>query len=490
MFSLWRTVQVLLTKYLPPRFAYRFEQWARHQRAAFFPAYATIRHLPHLRGSISTHTFSQPTQSDTYLFPGNSVPDWVKHDMLILGSTIEPKLYPSESLLAQYRTVTISNSVFPGTVYESLLNQLSHTQYEYCFMLPWLKKGGADKVALQFISAVVERADVRVLVILSEPTDSPWKDRLPASSNVTCVTLDKAFHSLDLAAQQLIIATLIQHCVSRVLHIMNSRIAWQTLSIYGRSLSNALTIYTHAFCIDFAPDGTPSGYIIEFLAETHEYITNIYTENIHFIDHCMLLYGLSRNKFILHRQWISLAPQRLVWEPNKSIVWAGRLDRQKRPDILLKIAQGTPEIPYYVFGYSTNDECAPTVKTLQALPNVRFHHGFNSFAEIALCKPAALLYTSQWDGLPNILLEAGSYMIPVIAPKVGGISELVTQETGYLIDDFTSVHDYVKALQFVIKNASDAHLKAQAMYKHLSELYSQNAFNAIIDIYLTSSSPK
>ena len=64
----------------------------------------------------------------------------------------------------------------------------------------------------------------------------------------------------------------------------------------------------------------------------------------------------------------------------------------------------------------------------------------------------ALLYTSAFDGLPNVILEAMGWGLPVIAPDVGGVSEAVRDgETGYLVsnhgDDGQLIDAYVAAIQ-------------------------------------------
>ena len=42
--------------------------------------------------------------------------------------------------------------------------------------------------------------------------------------------------------------------------------------------------------------------------------------------------------------------------------------------------------------------------------------------------------TSKSEGLPVSLMEATSFGIPIMAPNVGGIKEIVTKETGILFE--------------------------------------------------------
>ena len=70
---------------------------------------------------------------------------------------------------------------------------------------------------------------------------------------------------------------------------------------------------------------------------------------------------------------------------------------------------------------------------------------------------AIFLYTSLYDGVPKVLLEAMSYGLAVIAPDVGGVSEVVIDgETGILLpslaDDGKMAASYVEALLRLINN--------------------------------------
>lgn len=54
---------------------------------------------------------------------------------------------------------------------------------------------------------------------------------------------------------------------------------------------------------------------------------------------------------------------------------------------------------------------------------------------------------SETEGLPVSIMEAYSFGVPVIAPAVGGIPELVTAGTGYLLSSKASAQEIVDAIQ-------------------------------------------
>ena len=48
----------------------------------------------------------------------------------------------------------------------------------------------------------------------------------------------------------------------------------------------------------------------------------------------------------------------------------------------------------------------------------------------------AFIYTSSFDGMPNIILETMACGLPVVAPDVGGIGEaVVSGKTGHLVSN-------------------------------------------------------
>ena len=72
------------------------------------------------------------------------------------------------------------------------------------------------------------------------------------------------------------------------------------------------------------------------------------------------------------------------------------------------------------------------------------HGGYDDFARIACSDHAAFICTSAWDGLPNVLLEASSARLPVVAPDVGGIRDLIPPDR--LIRPADDIAQYVQAI--------------------------------------------
>jgi len=65
--------------------------------------------------------------------------------------------------------------------------------------------------------------------------------------------------------------------------------------------------------------------------------------------------------------------------------------------------------------------------------NLQFMGPYESFSDCFSQHYAAFIYTSLYDGIPNVILEAMSAGLPVIAPNVGGISEIVHDRVSGLL---------------------------------------------------------
>ncbi len=112
--------------------------------------------------------------------------------------------------------------------------------------------------------------------------------------------------------------------------------------------------------------------------------------------------------------------------------------------------------------------------------NVRYKGSFDDFADIRHDDYDAFLYTTRFDGLPNVILEAMAAGLPVIAPDVGGIIEAVSPRTGFLIenspDDEVLVERYVEAIKSLYDPATDRAAFGRNAVRLLQERHSEEAY--------------
>jgi glycosyltransferase involved in cell wall biosynthesis len=158
--------------------------------------------------------------------------------------------------------------------------------------------------------------------------------------------------------------------------------------------------------------------------------------------------------------------------------------------LLLKIgmslARTLPEVRIDVFGSGVLDSFDP--KRFKGCDNISYRGPYNGFESLRTADYGAFLYTSSFDGLPNVILEAMAAGLPVIAPDVGGIGEAVTSETGFLVensaDDDVLVEGYISAIKTLYDERTDVETKRRNALKLLGERHSEEAyFKRLADIF-------
>lgn len=142
----------------------------------------------------------------------------------------------------------------------------------------------------------------------------------------------------------------------------------------------------------------------------------------------------------------------------KRLLWASRVDAQKRPERLVMIATALRaagiDVEIDAFGSA---DAGVDVKAIfgsgtgTAGVKVNYRGGFSSVSDLPLEKYDAFVYTSDFDGLPNVLLEMLGAGLPAIAPDVGGIREAVIDGvTGTLVrgdEEASLIAAYVGAVK-------------------------------------------
>ncbi|GEP94783.1 glycosyltransferase [Chitinophaga cymbidii] len=93
---------------------------------------------------------------------------------------------------------------------------------------------------------------------------------------------------------------------------------------------------------------------------------------------------------------------------------------------------------------------------------------------------------STTEGVPVSIMEAQSFGIPVIAPNIGGISEIVNQETGFLINNLASSSEIRNQINNYIANRDTWTSKRDAIKQFCFDNY-DSSINAQIFIKLINS---
>lgn len=350
-------------------------------------------------------------------------------------------------------------------------------------------------VAINFCKAIREISpNSSVLLIITDRSVVNEKIEIPTGTKLIILNdyLDKDF---SYPKKQALLRDMLTALRPKCFHNINSEVAWNLIISEGEKLKKIVKIYSSIFAFQFSSDGhTKIGYAAYFLEKGLPHLSGLISDNKRFIDDAIQEYSVDRSR---HSDfWTVYQPSRLFSQINDNsmasptfassknnrlkILWAGRLDIEKRVDLFLDIVKASADFDFYVFGQVVLD----SDKSLPALPNLTYEGSFTSPLEwVKNYKFDAFLFTSKWEGLPNILIEAGSLGIPIIAPTVGGVGELVNQKTGYPLNENPTVADYKIALAEIKNFPETALQKAVSLYELINSRHSWEFFvNSVANI--------
>ncbi|OHA63480.1 MAG: hypothetical protein A2748_03435 [Candidatus Wildermuthbacteria bacterium RIFCSPHIGHO2_01_FULL_45_20] len=122
------------------------------------------------------------------------------------------------------------------------------------------------------------------------------------------------------------------------------------------------------------------------------------------------------------------------------VIFVGRMEKQKDQQLLLEAVCLLPkdirsQIEIVFIGDGRNKKRLEAYVRKKGIPNVRFAgiQGRGAITEF-MSKSNVLVLLSKWEGLPYALLEGMAVGLPVIASVVGGVSEVITKDCGFLVD--------------------------------------------------------
>ena len=78
--------------------------------------------------------------------------------------------------------------------------------------------------------------------------------------------------------------------------------------------------------------------------------------------------------------------------------------------------------------------------------------------------------SSEREGFPLVLLEAGFIELPIVSFDVGGVSELINNKNGVLLKA-RNMSDLAKAMEYALLNLPECKLRASRLKQKISDHY-------------------
>lgn len=162
------------------------------------------------------------------------------------------------------------------------------------------------------------------------------------------------------------------------------------------------------------------------------------------------------------------ARERLGLDPGMHIGWIGRLSQEKGPDIMVDAMQYLADLPAtlsFIGDGPDRDALEQQATRLGVAGKVRFHGRIADAATLISAFDAVAL-SSRTEGTPMVVLEAMSAGVPIVAPRVGGIPDMLSPREAALVhpEDPRALAD---AIRTTIADRASAEARATCAHERL-----------------------
>jgi glycosyltransferase involved in cell wall biosynthesis len=367
----------------------------------------------------------------------------------------------------------------------ALQARLRRHHYDHIVCVPWLRSGGADLVSGYLTHALPQIFPGESVLFLR--IDQPNFDRPDwLASDVEVLDIsDVVLLSKPAEAEQLLF-TLIRGMRPRGVYNVNSRLCWRVMRRFGKRVGDDIKLFAYLFCWDQTANGVRVGYPSEFYSDTQACLTALLTDTKYLKDELIRTYALPQDiasriipiaspthAIVPAVTMAQMGAETAYARARPLFLWGGRIDRQKRFDLVLKIARRMPHCDFKCWGMAMLD-AAPDLSTLPE--NVFMMGTFAHFTDLPLAESDGWVFTSAWEGMPTTIIELGILGMPIVASAVGGIPELIDDTTGWLVDPFDSVEGFVDCLNDMIQRPSERMKRAMQLQTRTAARHSMQTY--------------
>jgi glycosyltransferase involved in cell wall biosynthesis len=333
--------------------------------------------------------------------------------------------------------------------------------------------GGGRRIEGHIAHALSERcAPDEIVVVTTEEGGDPPPGRFPEG----CRHIDLATIALRLKpdARQRLLVEFLRSLRPAAVFNVNSRLLWDALTPYGKALSATTALYACLFCNDKNIFGFWGGYPAKYFYRHFDVLAGVCCDSHFLADQLIKQFQVphdQRHKVctleapVDATQPIAPAPAARTGRRPK-IFWSGRLDRQKRVDIVYALAERMPEADFRMWGEEVlESDMAELVRP----ENVLVEGKYASFDELPLDECDLWLYTSEWDGVPSLLLEVSMSGVPLVGSVAGGTGEILRDGMSWPVRDIEDLDAYEGAIREVLHDPVAARHRARQLREHLAQ---------------------
>lgn len=366
--------------------------------------------------------------------------------------------------------------------------------------VPWVGIGGADLVSLNYARTLAANPRFQGgVTMLATYTPANTQPHL-VPEGVRFVQVSQGIRALTPNQQRRILAQALLIVAPELVVSVNCFDVTNSLHLYGHQLASAMRINVTLFAFDRIGLGYPVNPITDdgqryYLDE----IEGIITDNTVTASIISEMLALAPAKVRVHHQPAleTIPPLRTATRSYEDtsfseqkpfrLLWPHRLDKEKRPDSLIRIAQLLRErelpVAISVHGQQVLSSNGASLMKSLAAAGITYRGPYSGgLPALPTDEYHALLLTSESEGLPLVLVQSMLLGLPVISTAVGGVTDIVQDNvTGLLVSHPDDAEGFVRAISQLMDSVEDRRRIIRAAYDFAVAQHGWERFASLVD---------
>jgi glycosyltransferase involved in cell wall biosynthesis len=316
------------------------------------------------------------------------------------------------------------------------------------YLAPWVDIGGSDKGTVDWFRSL-DRDRFRPSLITTQPSlNRRLRDVTPYAHEVWDLP-----EMMEGDGFPRFILTFIRSRRVEVVHIMNSRLGFELLpEIANLPDPPAVVVQLHV------EEDDQSGYV-RYVTTRYGTLVDAFSVTSQALSDRLDAYEVPHAKRRVIRTGVDaereFSPDRVAPAPGLRpgifhVLYPARLTAQKDPLLMVEIAARLRamgvDFQIHVLG---DGELGPELRERidsRGLSEQVLLYGDRTDIAPWYAACDAVLLTSEFEGLPYVAYEALAMATPLVGPRLSGLAELVTHETGILVSPREDVSGYADAI--------------------------------------------